>query len=421
VAYTVPTEFGNFKLFPERMLGTGAYGSVYECQDHAGCSRAVKVIPMWRMQLDNQREQKRAELEHEIEVHDHIGQHENIVQLVESVEVEGDVAGWPRWKMVVLELAKGGELSELIANEGRVEEGRAKHIFKQIVSAVKHMHARRVIHRDLKSDNVLICTDSTHDATRPAVKLIDFGAGHWAKNGQLEATRCIGTQETMAPEVILARGDDYNLEDPTQIEAIHTAIFKTRPFGIRKYAPGPGGIGARVIEVIPEERYKGDPLGQAFVKGVRPGWVVKAVNGIDVTKMKFEDIIDLMGDRLLDNSSRGAFDGSFAVTGDNRGKGKVLPKVDMVDLPAEVDYVEIRGKPYGAQADVWSLGAILYEMMTGTAAFPHDQGEPAILEGRYEAPQGVSPQLADLISKILVVDPAKRLTLEEVEAHPWMA
>ena len=33
----------------------------------------------------------------------------------------------------------------------------------------------------------------------------------------------------------------------------------------------------------------------------------------------FEDILDLMGDRLLDNSSRGAFDGSFKVTGDNKG------------------------------------------------------------------------------------------------------
>ena len=37
-------------------------------QDNSGCMRAVKVIPMWRMQLDNKKEEMRAELEHEIEV-----------------------------------------------------------------------------------------------------------------------------------------------------------------------------------------------------------------------------------------------------------------------------------------------------------------------------------------------------------------
>uniref|UniRef100_A0A7S4RQZ0 Protein kinase domain-containing protein n=1 Tax=Alexandrium monilatum TaxID=311494 RepID=A0A7S4RQZ0_9DINO len=417
--YTVPAAFGSgYKLQESKVLGTGAYGSVYECEDQGGTSRAVKVIPMWRMQLDNKREEMRAKLEQEIDVHRHIGPHPNIVQLVDAVDIEGDVAGWPRWKMIVLELAKGGELGDLIQREGKISEDKAKHIMKQAVAAMQHLHARRVIHRDLKTDNILLCPDSSADPNRPAVKLIDFGAGFWAREGPLEASGCVGTLETMAPEVILSRGDDFDASDPSQISATHQVEFRVRPFGIRKYAPGPSGRGARVVEMITEERYKGDPLGQAWKKGVQNGWVVKSVGGVDVTSMAFDDILDLMGDRLLDNSSRGAFDGSFKVTGDNKGKGKVLPKVTMVDLPVTVEYAELKAKMYDPKVDVWSLGVILHNMVAGTAPFPVD--EAAILAASYHPPIGASPQLADLLGKMLVKDPSQRASLDEVAAHPWL-
>mmetsp|Transcript_10200 Transcript_10200/g.22992 ORF Transcript_10200/g.22992 Transcript_10200/m.22992 type:complete len:92 (-) Transcript_10200:18-293(-) len=91
----------------------------------------------------------------------------------------------------------------------------------------------------------------------------------------------------MAPEVILARGDDFDAADPGQIDQTHEVEFRVRPFGVRKYAPGPNGKGARVIEIISEERYKGDPLGQAWKKGVQNGWAVKSIGGVDVTGMNF--------------------------------------------------------------------------------------------------------------------------------------
>lgn len=417
--YVVPAQFGNgYSLDEKDILGSGAYGSVYKCKDQGGKSMAVKVIPMWRMQLDKMREVSRAKLESEIEVHKHIGAHGNVVQLVDAIDIEGDVAGWPRWKMIVMELAEGGELSKLIEKKGKIPEDTAKHIYQQIVAAVQHLHGKNVIHRDLKADNILLCRGGSEE--KPVVKLIDFGASSWTKEGPLEATACIGTLETMAPEVILARGDEFDASDASQVESATQVEFRVRPFGIRKYAPGPGGKGARVIEIIQEERYKGDPLGQAWKKGVRNGWVLKSVNGQDVTMMDFDDILDLMGDRLLDNSSRGAFDGSFKVTGDNRGKGKVLPKVTMAPLPATVEYAEMKAKPYGPKVDVWSLGIVLHSMLAGKAPFPANEADILSSDPYLGAPEASSPALVDLLAKMLIKDPAQRISLADVAAHPWL-
>ena len=58
--------------------------------------------------------------------------------------------------MIVMELARGGELSDYLEKSGRMPEEKAKGIFKQVLSAIQHMHSKNVLHRDLKSDNILL-------------------------------------------------------------------------------------------------------------------------------------------------------------------------------------------------------------------------------------------------------------------------
>lgn len=82
----------------------------------------------------------------------------------------------------------------------------------------------------------------------------------------------------------------------------------------------------------------------------------------------------------------------------------------------------VMGKPYhGGPSDVWSCGIILFALLTGHLPFNDDSIKKLLLKvqsGKYQMPQNLSKEARDLISKILVVSPAKRLTTEEILRHP---
>ncbi|CAI5438857.1 unnamed protein product [Caenorhabditis angaria] len=88
-------------------------------------------------------------------------------------------------------------------------------------------------------------------------------------------------------------------------------------------------------------------------------------------------------------------------------------------LPPEM----VCGDSHTASVDLWAIGVLCYEMLVGKPPFEHDkQSETyaAIKEAKYRFPDYVSKGARDLISKLLVVDPSKRLTLTGVMRHPWV-
>lgn len=98
-----------------------------------------------------------------------------------------------------------------------------------------------------------------------------------------------------------AKDADPPLIDPNSASgATHEVVFKKRPFGVARYAPGKDGTGAVVMAVTAKSRYPGDPQGQAFVAGVGEGWVMKKINGEDVTTATFESIMESLDDEVLD-------------------------------------------------------------------------------------------------------------------------
>eukprot|EP01100_Stratorugosa_tubuloviscum_P009881 TRINITY_DN4178_c0_g1_i2.p1 TRINITY_DN4178_c0_g1~~TRINITY_DN4178_c0_g1_i2.p1 ORF type:complete len:459 (+),score=197.97 TRINITY_DN4178_c0_g1_i2:175-1551(+) len=83
----------------------------------------------------------------------------------------------------------------------------------------------------------------------------------------------------------------------------------------------------------------------------------------------------------------------------------------------------ISGQLYaGPEVDVWSCGVILFALVCARLPFD-DEYIPnlfkKIREGVYVVPDFVSPECKDLIASMLVVDPLKRTTIEEIRDHPW--
>ncbi|MCD7466024.1 SNF1- protein kinase catalytic subunit alpha kin10 [Datura stramonium] len=83
----------------------------------------------------------------------------------------------------------------------------------------------------------------------------------------------------------------------------------------------------------------------------------------------------------------------------------------------------VSGKLYaGPEVDVWSCGVILYALLCGTLPFD-DENIPNLFKkiksGVYTLPSHLSPLARDLIPRMLIVDPMKRITLPDIRQHQW--
>ncbi|KAJ3318947.1 hypothetical protein HDV06_006936 [Boothiomyces sp. JEL0866] len=119
--------------------------------------------------------------------------HPNIIKIYQVIEAPEDI-------YVVMEYAPGGDLSTYVGIHGRLSEVEARRIFRQIISAIDFVHSSKVVHRDLKMENILL------DHNRNAM-ITDFGLGRGFKNNDYMKTFC-GTPYYSAPEMVA--GKPYN-------------------------------------------------------------------------------------------------------------------------------------------------------------------------------------------------------------------
>ncbi|MDF9867076.1 serine/threonine protein kinase [Bacilli bacterium PM5-3] len=118
-------------------------------------------------------------------------EHPNLVQVYDVGEEQG-------YHYIVMEYIEGKTLKQLIKQHGPLSVGETIDVMEQLVSAVEHAHSRRVIHRDIKPQNVIVRNDGT-------VKLTDFGIAVAQNAAQLTQTNSImGSVHYLAPE--LAKG-----------------------------------------------------------------------------------------------------------------------------------------------------------------------------------------------------------------------
>ncbi|KAK1425064.1 hypothetical protein QVD17_20408 [Tagetes erecta] len=170
------------------LVGEGSFGQVYKGRrKFTGQTVAMKFI------LKNGRSEKDIQnLRQEIEILRKL-KHDNIIQMLDSFET-------PQQFCVVTEFAQG-ELYEVIEDDRCLSENEVQKIAKQLVRALHYLHSNRIIHRDMKPQNILICSGGV-------VKLCDFGFARAMSNNTVALHSVKGTPLYMAPELIL--GQPYN-------------------------------------------------------------------------------------------------------------------------------------------------------------------------------------------------------------------
>ncbi|GAQ47228.1 spindle assembly checkpoint kinase [Aspergillus tubingensis] len=91
-------------------------------------------------------------------------------------------------------------------------------------------------------------------------------------------------------------------------------------------------------------------------------------------------------------------------------------------LPPEMLKPGSQDNYYNEKVDLWSLGVLTYEFLVGEAPF---EDTPVMTQRRIaradmSVPSFVSPEARDLIKRLLVLDPEKRISLDEIQRHPWI-
>ncbi len=221
--------------------------------------------------------------------------HENIIKLYDVKETSKSFC-------LVLEYCNGGSISDCLdqyqeEHNAPFPEELVQYFMRQIVSALKYLHDKRIIHRDIKLDNILIHYDSEEDKKKnnlikAKIKIIDFGFSRFLKKGELT-----------------------------------NSIY--------------GGA------IYPEPR------------------IIRILNKMEHSK----------------------------------------------------DY------GYDEKADIWSLGNIFYEMLTGTCAFVGESMKDLIQKveiGYYFLPSTLSMEAASFLNGMLKYDPKKRFSAEQLFRHQFL-
>jgi len=168
-----------------KKLGQGSFGEVWLVLDTEamGAQRHfVAKIPL--NNLANPKFRKEAT------ICGKLAPHPGVVGLVDTLEEDGKL-------ILIQEYVEGQTLSDMLGEE--LPRPLVERIILQLIEVVAHAHSHRIIHRDIKPNNIIIQPDGT-------LKLLDYGAAKILREKDISATM-VGSRPFMAPEQIMGESE----------------------------------------------------------------------------------------------------------------------------------------------------------------------------------------------------------------------
>lgn len=179
-------------------IGRGSFATVYRAYHKENKDQAVAIKRVSKKSLSPKLlENIRLEIDILAST-----KHENIVRLYSAQTNKNNI-------YLIMEYCNAGDLSSLIKQAGPLLEELTRKFVRQIASALKVLHDRDVIHRDLKPQNLLLCFHEGTAYRKHAftLKMTDFGFARYLATESMADTMC-GTPLYMAPEILTSQQYD---------------------------------------------------------------------------------------------------------------------------------------------------------------------------------------------------------------------
>lgn len=174
------------------VIGEGSYGRVYKGRRRFG----KQVVALKFISKLKRTEEELLSLKREVDIMREL-RHENIIALYDWFETDTDVC-------VVTEFAEG-DLFQILEDDKRLSEDEIHPLACQLLSALFYLHSHRILHRDMKPQNILIGKNG-------AVKLCDFGFARAMSRETIVLTSIKGTPLYMSPELVQEKPYDHTAD-----------------------------------------------------------------------------------------------------------------------------------------------------------------------------------------------------------------
>ena len=252
------------KYKPTKLLGTGSFGSVYEAKN----TIFQNIVAMKVINKDPNNSLDEQEIRNEIDILKKLS-HPNIVKIYEFYISNSHY-------YIVTEFCRDGELFSYIKN--KYSERQLAVLFYQVFSGLWYLHDNKILHRDIKLENIMISQKEKDNETGEElfwVKIIDFGTAKIFEKNKKEKD-VVGSSYYIAPEVLqqnynekcdtwsvgvilymmlVGRAPFDGKDDEEIILKINSADYNSKEPKLMKHSPEVRDLVSKLLQKDTDKRY----------------------------------------------------------------------------------------------------------------------------------------------------------------------